>query len=131
MALFDNICMGAYSQHLWERVVRAVDRGDETQAEIAERFSVSPAWIKLLLKRRRETGSYAAKAHGGGMPAQYTGKSLERPQTVPDQQPDATLAEPRDRSGVAASIMAVSRALERMDVHRKKKNAASRRTGSP
>lgn len=112
--------MKAYSQDLRDRVVRAVDRDGQTQQQIAERFGVSTAWIKKLLKRRRETGSIAPKPHGGGMPAKYRGKALERLQAALAAQPDASLEELRDRTRVPASIMAVFRALERLGVHRKK-----------
>ena len=112
--------MKAYSQDLRDRVVRAVDRGGQTQQQIAERFGVSTAWIKKLLKRRRETGSIAPKPHGGGMPAKYRGKALERLKEALAAQPDASLEELRDRTRVPASIMAVFRALERLGVHRKK-----------
>jgi transposase len=112
--------MKAYSQDLRERVVRAVDRGEQTQQQIAERFGVSTAWIKKLLQRRRESGSLAPKPHGGGRPAKYRGKALERLQRELAAQPDATLEELRDRTRVPASIMAVFRALERLGAHRKK-----------
>lgn len=110
----------AYSLDLRERVVRAVDRGEETQKLIAERFGVGTTFIKALLRRRRETGSLAPKPHGGGMPAKYTGAGLERLERELTKQPDATLAELRDRTRKEASIMAVFRALQRLDMRRKK-----------
>jgi transposase len=112
--------MRSYSQDLRDRVVRAADRGGQTQQQIAERFGVSTAWIKKLLKQRRETGSIAPKPHGGGMPAKYRGRALERLKEALAAQPDASLEELRDRTRVSASIMAVFRALERLGVHRKK-----------
>ena len=118
--------MKAYSLDLRERVVRAVDRGEQTQQQIAERFGVSTAWIKKLLRQRRETGSIAPKPHGGGMPAKYRGKAMERLQKALAAQPDATLEELRDRTGVKASIMAVSRALERLGARRKKSRSGRR-----
>jgi transposase len=112
--------MKAYSYDLRERVVRAADLGEETREEIAERFGVSTAWIRRLLQRRRETGSIAAKPHGGGMPAKYTGAALERLKRELAAEPDASLAELRDRTRVKASIMAVARALDRLGARRKK-----------
>ena len=100
--------------------MRAVNRGGQTQEQIAERFGVSTRWINKLLRRRREFGSIAPKPHGGGMPAKYRGKTLERLKKALAAQPDATLEELRDRTGVKASIMAVSRALERLKARRKK-----------
>lgn len=118
--------MEAYSLDLRERVVRAVDRGEETRQEIAERFGVGTTWIKKLLRQRRETGSIAPKPHGGGMPAKYRGKALERLKKALAAQPDATLEELRDRTRVKASIMAVSRALERLKARRKKSRSGRR-----
>jgi transposase len=53
--------MKTYSHDLRERVVRACDTGGYTRGEIAELFGVSTAWIRRLLQRRRETGSFAAR----------------------------------------------------------------------
>ena len=118
--------MSAYSLDLRERVVRAVDRGEQTQQQIAERFGVGTTWIKKLLRQRREIGSIGPKPRGGGMPAKYTGKALERLRKALVAQPDATLAELRDRTGVKASIMAVSRALDRLGARRKKSRSGRR-----
>jgi transposase len=40
-----------------------------TCSELAELFSVSPAWIRRLLQRRRETGSFAARRKASSGPA--------------------------------------------------------------
>jgi transposase len=118
--------MNAYSLDLRERVVRAVDRGEETHQQIAERFGVGTTFIKKLLRQRRETGALSPKPHGGGMPAKYTGSALERLKQELAKQPDATLEELRDRTRVKASIMAVARALDRLGVHRKKSRSGRR-----
>lgn len=52
--------MRTYSSDLRERVVRACDAGHLSRVEIAAHFGVSTAWIRRLLQRRRETGSFAA-----------------------------------------------------------------------
>ncbi len=44
--------MVAYSEDLRERVLAAVDAGEGTQEEIAERFRVSSRWIRKLLALR-------------------------------------------------------------------------------
>src|SRR5262245_11217945 len=112
-----------YSLDLRERVVRAIDRGEETQQQIAERFGVGTTFIKVLLRRRRETGSLAPKPHGGGMPAKYAGAAMARLEQELARQPDATLEELRDRTCKDASIMAVFRALERLGMRRKKSHS--------
>lgn len=105
---------------LRERVVRACDERQGSREGIARLFGVSTAWIRRLLQRRRERGTIAPKPHGGGRPAKYSGKKLDRLKELVEQQPDATLAELRDRSGVKASIMAVHRALARLESRLKK-----------
>jgi transposase len=54
--------MKAYSQDLRERILRAVDQGDQRE-EIIKVFGVSRATIKRYLKARRETGQVKAKPH--------------------------------------------------------------------
>ena len=105
---------------LRERVVRAYDEGQGTQEEVADLFQVSVPWIKKLLRRRRQTGSIAPKPHGGGWTPKFSGQALEQLKARVEQNPDATLQELLEQSGVEASIMAVHRALERLGCRRKK-----------
>ncbi len=49
--------MQAYSLDLRERVVAAYEKGSNTIAEIAERFSVGETFLKKMLRQKRETGS--------------------------------------------------------------------------
>ena len=112
--------MKTYSTDLRERVVQACDERLGTREEIARLFGVSTVWIRRLLQRRRESGSIAAKPRGGQKPPKFQGKNLDRLKAFVAAQPDATLEELRNRSGVAASIMAVQRALVRLGLRRKK-----------
>jgi transposase len=112
--------METYSMDLRERVMRAYDQKVGTQEQVAKLFGVSARWIKKLLKRRRETGGIAPKPHGGGWTPKFSGPKLEQLKAWVEQSPDATLQELLDRSGVDASIMAVHRALERLECRRKK-----------
>jgi transposase len=116
--------MHAYSLDLRERVVRAVDRGEWTQKQVAERFGVSTAWIKKLLRQRQKTGSIAPRPHGGGRRPKYEGRVLKRLEQELRKQPDATLEELRDRTCPEASLMAVFRALKRLGSRRKKNRSA-------
>ena len=115
--------MKAYSMDLRERVLRAVDGQEVTQAEIAERFGVSLRWVQKLLQLRRETGSAGPRPHGGGMPAKFKGAGLDRLKRRVEQHPDMTLQDLLDRCGVEASIMAVQRALVRLGFRRKKRRS--------
>ena len=108
---------------LRERVVRACDEERGSREEIATLFGVSTAWIRRLLQRRRESGTIAPKPYGGGRPAKFRGEKLERLKKLVEEQPDATLAELRDRSRVEGSIMAVHRALKRLESRLKRSHS--------
>lgn len=112
--------METYSMDLRERVIRAYDQKVGTQEQVAKLFGVSARWIKKLLRRRRETGSIAPRPHGGGWTPKFSGEKLDRLKALVEQNPDATLQELLEQSGVDGSIMAVHRALERLGCRRKK-----------
>jgi transposase len=112
--------MNAYSMDLRERVVAACDRGEGTREQIAQRFCVSIAWVYRLLQRRRRTGSIAPKPHGGGQKPALDMAATERLRRAVADCPDATLEELRRAAGVACSTAAVHRALEKLDLPRKK-----------
>jgi transposase len=105
---------------LRRRLVRACDAKRGTQAQIARMFGVTPQCLSNLLRRRRETGSVAPAPHGGGHPPAYAGEKLEQLRELVRQQPDATLEELRERTGVACSLTAVHNALKRLNLRYKK-----------
>ena len=78
----------AYSQDLRERVVRAVERGDRSQTEVAEEYGVSRSFVEEVWRRYRETGSCAIKVWHHG--------------------PRAKLAASRDYLGVAVGVVRVA-----------------------
>ncbi len=116
-----NIGMRAYSMDLRDRVVAACDSGEWTPTEVAEEFGVCRAWVYRLLQQRRDEGSYEPKGHGGGRQPAFSDRALSRLGELVEQQPDATLKELRERSGVQCSLTAVFNALNRLDYRRKKR----------
>lgn len=116
--------MEAYSSDLRDRVVRACDEGLSTRVEIAETFGISVSFITKLLKRRREEGTIAAKAHGGGRKPSLEQAELERVRQLVDKQPDATLAELCDRlqsdCGKSVGTWTMCRTLKSLGLVRKK-----------
>lgn len=113
--------MKSYSMDLRERVVRAYEEGDGTQAELAEVFGVSLSCIQKWVRKWRETGSVAPEPHGGGRQAKFSGKQLERLRKLVESHPDATLAELLEKSRVQGSIMSVFRALKGLEITLKKR----------
>jgi transposase len=87
---------------------------------VAKRFKVSFAWVKRLLQRKRNSGSIAPRPHRGGRKPVFDGELLEKLKTAVRETPDATLQELLEQTQVEASVMAVHRALERLDCRHKK-----------
>jgi transposase len=100
--------------------MRACAEGKGTREEIAQLFQVSTAWIRRLHQQLRESGSYAAKPHGGGRRQAFSSEEMEQLKVHVEQQPDVTLEELRERMGKPVSLVAVWRALQRLGLRRKK-----------
>lgn len=114
--------MKAYSQDLRERVIRACDARRGTRTQIAQFFQVSTAWIRRLLQRRRETGSIAALPHAGGPKPKMDDERRNRLLVLVTEQPDATLAELRERWGAPVHLTTVARVLLKFNLTVKKKS---------
>ena len=112
--------MTAYSIDLRQRVVAACDARDGTRAQIAARFSVSVAWIRKLMRRRRETGSIEPKPRGGGRAPAFDAEAAGRLRAAVRADADATLEELARAAGVRCRASAVHRALARLGITRKK-----------
>ena len=106
--------MKTYSQDLRERVVRACDEHAGSRQHIAHLFGVSTAWIRRLLQRRRQTGSFAALPRGGPRRVKIDPQRRDRLVVLVREQPDATLAELRQRLGAPVHLSTVARALGRL-----------------
>jgi transposase len=115
--------MKPYSQDLRERIIDAIETREETQNEVAQRFSVSLSFVEKLLHRWRKSGTYAAHPHAGGQRRHLTDHS-ETLRGEVDQQPDATLSELRDRvvaaNGPSVSPATICRELQRLQLPLKK-----------
>ena len=112
--------MKAYSIDLRQRVVAACDAREGTREQIAARFSVSVAWIRKLIRQRRETGSIEPRPHGGGRAPAVDGPASARLRQAVRDDDDATLEELARSSGVPCCPSAVHRALVRLGITRKK-----------
>jgi transposase len=98
-----------------------MERRDDSLRQIATHLVVGLSFGNRLLRHYRTTGSLEPKPHGreqhsAAGPAQLTPyKALIR------NLPDATLEELRQRPSVACSTMAISHALRKLKIARKKK----------
>jgi len=110
----------AYSMDLRQRVLADCDGGMGTK-EAAQKYSVSTAWVRRLKQRRRQTGSAAPRPASPGRPC----KLAPHEQALRDlvrADPDATLAELRQRLGVPVSTGALSTFLRKIGLSFKKKS---------
>jgi transposase len=122
--------MRAYSNDLRERIVAAVERGEHSLRQLAHLFAVSLSCIVRLLQRKRQTGSVQPKPHPGAA-RKLDAAAEARLLGLVREQPDATLAELRDRLGVPCSVMTIARALRRHHITRKKKTLHAQEQDSP
>jgi transposase len=107
---------------LRERVLADSDAG-LTSAQVAAKFTVSPAWVRRLKQRRRQTGEVAPRGgRRGPRPSwdAYAGRLAGAVRRAPD----ATLAELRQRLGLAVALSTVWRAVAALGLSVKKKSAA-------
>ena len=112
--------MDAYSDDLRQRVVQACDNGTLSRQEIADQFQVSTSWIRRLLQRRRETGSFAALPGGRGPEPMLTEAQLTRLGQLVEKHPDATLVELKRRSRLSCCLSTIHRGLQSLGLSFKK-----------
>src|SRR4051812_33246376 len=101
--------MQPYSADLRERIVAAVERGEHSIRQIGHIFSVSLSFVVRLLQRYRTTGSLQPSPHGGGPTPKFDAPTVARLLRLVRDQPDATLAEVRDRLGVCCHLSTIAR----------------------
>src|SRR5258708_26843386 len=121
--------MRAISADLRLRIHEARQAG-ESAAEVAERFAVSPAFVRRLEQRFRLTGSLAPKPHAGG-PALKLAAHQDALRRAARERPDATPAEHKDRLNLPASRVTVWRTLRRLRISRKKKSTRAAQQERP
>lgn len=111
--------MRAYSMDLRERVWADCRAGMRTPA-VAQKYSVSESWVRRLKQRQKATGSLARRPPSTGRP-RVLGAHETRVRELIRDDPDATLAELRQRLGIAVSTGALFNYLRRLKLSFKKK----------
>jgi transposase len=126
--------MRPYSTDFRLKVVRAYERGEGSQRQLARVFGVSLGFLQGLLQRYRRTGSVQPQPHGGGKPSKIRSQDAIVAR-LHGQQPDASLAEKCARlaveSGGSVSRATMSRALQRLGFTHKKRRSAPRSKTRP
>jgi transposase len=111
--------MKAYSMDLRLRVLADSDAGLET-SEVAEKLGVSPAWVRRVKQRRRESGEIAPRPQRHG-PLPKLSQHMDELAALVRAQPDATEQELADRLSMKVSDSSVHRALKRLRLTYKKR----------
>ena len=114
------------STDLRERVLAAYERGDGTQAELAEQFDIAERTVRDWLRRCQETGSVHPSPHGGGQPRRLDEDNRQRLKELVKQHPDATLEQLIEMLEVPMDDSTLSRWCKRLGLTRKR-----RRFGRP
>jgi transposase len=109
----------AYSSDLRERVLADRDAGLST-AEAAEKYRVSPAWVRRLMQRRRLTGETAPRPQRHG-PLPLSATHDEQIRNAVKDQPDSTLAELRQKLGLTVALSTLWAAVAALGLTLKKK----------
>lgn len=86
-----------YSMDLRRRVIAACEAGDESQAEVAARFSVSRTTVVMWLRLQRETGELRPRKGKTGPPSTVTTKHLAVLRKIIARRPDLTYLELTER----------------------------------
>lgn len=124
MANWEDTRMRAYCQDLRERIVAFIDEGHLLR-DAVETFKVSPSCVQGLLRRRDETGQFAAKPHGGGNPGKFRPDDLALLKRLCEEHPDAYLHELADllaeAGGPRVKEATICRRLKALGLTRKKK----------
>ena len=119
----------SYPKELRARVVAAVAQGEFTIAQIARIFGVGLTFVKKMLQLER-AGDDLEPRHGGGPQPILQEKELALLRAEVQRQPDVTLAELQqilvDKAAVQASLPTICRALQELNLARKKKQLIAR-----
>lgn len=119
--------MDTYSMDLRERVLAACDAGQPTK-RVAERFGVSPAWVRRLKQRRRESGSASPRKRGRQDPGMFDRKRSAALRRMIKESPDTTLAQLQmrveDELGITCSVFTIWRTVRRLGITLKKSPSA-------
>ena len=112
--------MRAYSMDLRVRVLADCDAGMPTPA-VAQKYRVSPSWVRRLKQRRAATGETGPRAARHGPRPSWDAYAEQLGQAVAGD-PDATLAELRARLGLAVALSTLWRAVAALGLTVKKKS---------
>lgn len=115
--------MNPYPIELREKVIRAVEQNVASQQKIAEMFSVSARWIRMLIKHKQTHGHIKPLPRTQGRKPAFDQEHLQELEELLMQRCDITLAEIQEHFAgrVNCSYQAVANAIKRLGWSYKKK----------
>jgi transposase len=116
--------MKTLSLDLRERIMAAVDAGQSTLQQIAERFMVSLGMVKKLVHQRKRTGTIAARHDQSGRKATITAGHRQQLAELIGKQSDVTLEEMRAALGLDCTVQAIFYVLKDMGLALKKRRSS-------
>src|SRR5262245_52396096 len=116
--------MRTTSSDLRLRILAAYDQGQDTREQVARRFEVSLGLVKKLLQQRRRTGDLAPRHRFSGRKPTILPSHQGQMRRLLADQPDMTLPELRQATGLRCTLPAIHYALKKMDLTYKKRRSA-------
>ena len=116
--------MRTISLDLRQRILAAYDKGQDTREAVARRFEVSLGLVKKLLQQRRRTGDIAPRHRFSGRKPTILPAHHSQMRRLLADQPDLTLPELRQATGLGCTLPAIHYALKAMDLTYKKRHSA-------
>ena len=117
--------MKAYSLDLRQKIVESYEAGGISQRQVATQFRVSPFFVVKVLRLHRRGEQLQAKRRGGRVKPLLTAEMREYLRNLLAVQNDLSLAELssliESEFGLKVSPPTVCRALQRMNLRRKKR----------
>lgn len=111
------------SEDLRERIVAAYDAKEGTREEVAKRFKVSLGMVKKLLGQRVRTGDLRARHGYSGRKARLMPEHGQELKALIAREPDLTLAEIREKAGLACTLPAIHQVLAKLGLTYKKRRS--------
>ena len=121
----------AYSEDLRARIWRAWEGGEGTRPQLATRFGVSVSCVRDLIRRVKESGHVAAKAHGGGAPRKADARQEQLLAGLVAARNDDTLEEHRAALAATPGGARLERADHQPDARAPAPDAKKRRPCTP
>lgn len=119
--------MKPYSDDLRRKIIAAYENNDYSQQQVADLFGISPATVRNLVRRKRETGSPDALPHAGGKPPLLHDQARLFVQELVKENNDLTLAELRSqverKHKKKVSLPTLCRLLQTLGLPRKKSHS--------